>query len=74
MNRYHALALLILLTLLWVSACGVWPFAHPEHNFSTVLGTIDLILHWAATTSLLCLVIANHPRTSRTAQELEGES
>jgi polyferredoxin len=69
MNKYVILALLILLSLLWFAIFGLWPFAHPPHDFSTPLSVLDIALHWAALFTLFILVIENHPRTARRLPE-----
>lgn len=34
--------------LLWPIIFGVWPFADPDHNFGTVTGALDFIIHYSA--------------------------
>lgn len=34
--------------LWWVVLFGIWPIAHPEHNFDTLAGAGDVVAHFAA--------------------------
>jgi len=39
--------------LIWLAAVGVWPLAHPDHDFNTVTGALDLLIHWSAVAVLV---------------------
>ena len=49
--------------LLWPALFGVWPFAHPDHDFTTLMGALDLILHYSA---LAVFVLCWWPNRKRT--------
>ena len=34
--------------LAWLLGFGIWPIWHPDHNFSTIAGAVDLTVHVAA--------------------------
>jgi hypothetical protein len=39
--------------LLWLFVAGIWPMADPAHNFDTLAGALDLIVHFGAWLGLM---------------------
>ena len=48
------------LVLMWFAAFGIWPFARPPHDFSTLGSVADLLIHWVAMTALLVGLLARY--------------